>query len=67
MRYEDHRELIAEVANANGVPVGLIEELLRLEPDFANLGQPGARARLRAQVAVIIDEALRVAPEFAAR
>lgn len=59
MRYEDHRELIAEIANANGVPLATIEELLGLESRYVNLGQPNARRQLQSEVAEILDRAIR--------
>ncbi len=58
MRYEDHRELIAEIAKANGVPVATIEELLKLEPRYLNLGQPNASRQLQSEVTEILDRAI---------
>ena len=59
MRYEDNRDLIADVAAANNVPVALIEQLLSLEPRYINLGQPNARRQLQSEVGELIDHALR--------
>jgi hypothetical protein len=61
LRYEEHRELIAEIADGNGVPLATIEELLALEPRYLNLGQPNARRQLQSEVADILGRAYRVA------
>jgi hypothetical protein len=63
MRVKDHRELIVKVARVNGVAPELVEELLALEPQHANLHAWGARPALRRCLAEIIDNALKASAE----
>ena len=58
-RPSDQGELIESVATKNDVSADLVVELLKLEKEFNNLHEYGARSRFRARIGEIIDAALR--------
>ena len=58
MRFEEHSDLIRQIADANAVPVDLIRQILELEPNYRNLHAWGARPALRRALAALVDDAL---------
>ena len=58
MQFEEHSDLIRQIAENNGVPVELIRQILELEPKYRNLHAWGARPALRRDLAALLDEAL---------
>ena len=58
MKFEEHIDLIREIAENNEVPVELIQQVLELEPEFRNLHAWGARPALRRALAALVDDAL---------
>ena len=58
MQFEEHSDLIRQIAENNGVPVELIRRILELEPNYRNLHAWGARPALRRKLAALVDEAL---------
>lgn len=58
VRFEEHSDLIREIADNNGVPVDLIRQILELEPNYRNLHAWGARPALRRALAALVDRVL---------
>ena len=56
VQFEDHSDLISRIAKSNAVPVGLIRQILELEPTYRNLHAWGARPALRRALAALVDE-----------
>lgn len=59
MQFEEHSDLICQIAKSNAVPVELIRQILELEPTYRNLHAWGARPALRRALAALVDEALK--------
>ena len=57
MQFEEHSDLICQIAKSNSVPVDLIRQILALEPTYRNLHAWGARPALRRTLAALVDEA----------
>lgn len=57
MQFEEHDNLIREIAQKNGVPVELIQQILELEPKYRNLHAWGARPALRRALVELVDAA----------
>ena len=62
MKFEEHIDLIREIAENNEVPVELIRQVLELEPEYRNLHAWGARPALRRALAALVDDALSSGP-----
>lgn len=58
MKFEEHSDLIRQIAESNEVPVELIWQILELEPEYRNLHAWGARPALRRALAALVDDAL---------
>lgn len=58
MKFEEHSDLIRQIADSNGVPVDLIRQILELEPNYRNLHAWGVRPALRRALAALVDRAL---------
>ena len=58
MKFEEHGDLIRQIAEDNEVPVELIWQILELEPEYRNLHAWGARPALRRALAALVDDAL---------
>ena len=58
VKFEDHSDLIRQIAENNEVPVELIRQILELEPEYRNLHAWGARPALRRALAALVDDAL---------
>ena len=58
VKFEEHSDLIRQIAEKNAVPVELIRQILELEPDYRNLHAWGVRPALRRALAALVDEAL---------
>ena len=58
MKFEEHSDLIRQIAENNAVPVELIRQILELEPKYRNLHAWGARPALRRALAALVDDAL---------
>ena len=64
VQFEEHSDLICQIAKDNSVPVELIRQILELEPTYRNLHAWGARPALRRALAALVDEAFGLeAPE----
>ena len=64
VQFEEHSDLIRQIAKDNSVPVELIRRILELEPTYRNLHAWGARPALRRALAALVDEAFGLeAPE----
>lgn len=57
MQFEEHDNLIREIAENNEVPVELIRKILELEPTYRNLHAWGARPALRRALVALVDAA----------
>lgn len=57
MQFEEHDNLIREIAENNEVPVELIRQILELEPRYRNLHAWGARPALRRALVELVDAA----------
>ena len=58
MEFEEHGELIREIAENNQVPVELIRQILELEPKYRNLHTWGTRPALRRELVGLVNAAL---------
>ena len=58
MKFEEHSDLIRQIAEDNKVPVELIRQVLELEPKYRNLHAWGVRPALRRTLATLVDDAL---------
>lgn len=58
MKFEEHGDLIRQIARDNDVPVELIWQILELEPEYRNLHAWGARPALRRALAALVNDAL---------
>ena len=58
MKFEEHSDLIRQIAEDNEVPVELIRQILELEPKYRNLHAWGVRPALRRDLAALVDDAL---------
>ena len=58
VKFEEHSDLIRQIADNNAVPVDLIRQILKLEPNYRNLHAWGVRPALRRALAALVDEAL---------
>ena len=58
VQFEDHSELIRQIAHDNHVPASLIEAILNLEPSYRNLHAWGARPALRRALAELVEAAM---------
>ena len=58
MKFEEHSDLIRQIAEDNKVPVELIRQVLELEPKYRNLHAWGVRPALRRALAALVDDAL---------
>lgn len=58
LHYQQHRDLIAGLAEKHEVPLALVESLLELEQSFVNLRQAGAKDLLRQRVTELMNQAL---------
>lgn len=58
VKFEEHSDLIRQMAENNGVPVDLIRQILELEPNYRNLHAWGVRPALRRALADLVDKAL---------
>lgn len=58
MKFEEHSDLIRQIAESNEVPVELIWQILELEPEYRNLHAWGARPALRRALDALVDDAL---------
>ena len=64
VQFEEHSDLICQIAKEHSVPVELIRQILELEPMYRNLHAWGARPALRRALAALVDEAFELeAPE----
>lgn len=57
MQFEEHKNLIREIAENNGVPVELVIQILELEPAYRNLHAWGARPALRRALVALVEAA----------
>ena len=57
VQFEEHRDLICQIAKEHSVPVELIRQILELEPTYRNLHAWGARPALRRALAALVDKA----------
>lgn len=57
MSFEDHSDLIRAIADKNGVPAGLVESILALEPAHRNLHAWGGKPALRRALEDLVDAA----------
>ena len=62
MKFEEHSDLIRQIAESNEVPVELIWQILELEPEYRNLHAWGARPALRRALAALVEDALSSGP-----
>ena len=58
VKFEEHSDLIRQIAEDNEVPVELIRQVLELEPKYRNLHAWGVRPALRRALATLVDDAL---------
>ena len=58
MKFEEHSDLIRQIAESNEVPVELIWQILELEPEYRNLHAWGARPALRRALTALLESAL---------
>ena len=57
VQFEEHSDLIREIAESHSVPVDLIRQILELEPAYRNLHAWGARPALRRALAALVEKA----------
>lgn len=57
MRFEEHSQLICQIAESHSVPAELVRRILELEPTHRNLHAWGARPALRRALAALVNEA----------